>query len=620
MKTPRSILRSLRKTFLGIAPLAGLFVLASCGGGDSSTPPPQTTGTVAWSIHDAAGDFTSYAVTLNQITLTRQDGVVVKALPAPVPVDLSQLVNESELFGSTSLPSGTYTKMTIDVDYTGADISAENPSGQVVSLTPVTQGGSPAGVVSVTLQFASGQELVVSQGSATFASLDFDLAASNSIDFSASPPTVTVSPLLYASMNPADLPYSRASGTLQSVNTSDATYTIDVVPLFYTGTKDFGELTVATDDQTAFHVNGTDYTGSSGLDAMNSLAVGTATLAYGSYDRSAGRFEAVEVFVGSSVPGESMDAVHGSVVARSGNTLTVVGLTYVESTGEELRHSTVSVGVGASTVVYKAGDPSASVGIGDISVGQRVTILGTLTNTDPASLAMDAGATDTGYVRLAPADVSGSVVSINSGLVVLNLDAVNNHPVGWFDFTGTGSTSALDADPSSYEVNTGSLSLSGLALGQPAAIEGFVQPFGQAPPDFNAESIGNFKTDGARLMVLWRPDGTVAPFSTENPDQLVIDLSDPNLGPLAVLRRGGAPVDLTSLPASPSIVPPSSGTGLYAIKQGGVVTIHVGFANFVSDLQSRLNGSTVMVAFFARGGYDAGSNTYTATRIAAQLK
>jgi len=575
---------------------------------------------VALSIRDAAGDFTSYAVTIDQITLTRQDGVTVKALPAPVPVDLAQLVSESELFGTVSLPSGTYTKMAIDVDYTNADISAENASGQVIGLTPVTQGGAAAGVETVTVQFPSSQELVVSQGSATFASLDFDLEASNSIDFSASPPTVTVSPFLYASLNPADLPYSRASGTLRSVDTSNSTYAIDVVPLFYTGTKDFGQLTVATDSQTYFHVNGTDYTGSSGLGAMGSLAAGTATLAYGTYDRSADRFDAVEVFAGSSVPGESMDAVHGSVVARSGNTLTVVGLTHVVSTDEELRHSTVTVGVGSNTVVYKAGDPSASAGIGDISVGQRVTILGTLTNTDPTSLTMDAGTTDTGYVRLAPSQVAGSVVSVNSGLVVLNLDAVNNHPVGWFDFGGTGSTSSLDADPSNYEVDTGSLSLSGLTLGQPAEIDGFVQPFGQAPPDFNAETIGNFRTDGARLMVMWRPNGTVAPFSTENPDQLVIDLADPNLGPQAVLRRGGTRVDLTSLPASPSIVPPSGGTGLYAIKQGGVVTIHVGFANFVSDLQSRLNGSTVMVAFFARGGYDAGSNTYTATRIAAQLK
>ncbi len=602
-----------------LMPVAGLALLAACGGGGSSVQ-PAANGTLYLSINDATGDFSSYAVTINQITLTRDDGVVVKALAAPVQVDLAQLVNVSELFGSASIPSGTYPTMSIDIDYTNADISAENASGQVVTLVPVTQSGAAAGVQTVTIKFTSGDAIVVRQGTPVLASLDFDLAASNTIDFTASPPTVTVAPFLYAVANPAELPYSQASGTLSAVNVAAATYTIDVVPLFYTGTKDFGSLTVGTGAQTSFSIDGKGYVGSAGIQAMAALTAGAPTLAYGTYSPPDGQFDAEEVLAGSSVPGATSDAVHGAVTARSGNTLTVVGLTYVYSTGEELRHSTVTVSIGTNTLVYKAGDPSAQVGIGAISVGQRVTILGTLTNTDPTALAMDAGAQDAGYVRLAPTNADGEVVAINSSQVTLALSELARHPPSWYDFAGTGSTSTLDADPANYQVNTGAIDLSGLTLGEPAEVDGFVQPFGQAPPDFNATTVGNFSTGGARLMVGWHPNGTAAPFSTEDSNLLVINLADPNIGPIAVLRRGGKPVDLSTLPASPLIVPPTSGTGRYAIRRGGTVTIYVSFSAFAGALQTQLNGSTVMIGFFGTGGYDVQSNTFTATRIGVNLK
>lgn len=108
------------------------------------------------------------------------------------------------------------------------------------------------------------------------------------------------------------------------------------------------------------------------------------------------------------------------------------------------------------------------------------------------------------------------------------------------------------------------------------------------------------------------------PFSVFTTSQLSLDLADPELGPLQVLRRGGEMTDLTALPASPLIVPPANGLGTYAIRQDGVVTVYVSFAAFVTDLKDRLDGTTTLVSFFATGGYSSG--TYTATRIAAALK
>lgn len=607
-----------------LAPAFGLVALAACGGGSSSSsgfipPSAAATGTIAWSINDAAGDFTNYAVGLKDIKLTRDDGVVVEALPAPVNLDLAQLVDMSQLFGTVSLPSGTYTSMEIDVDYTNAQIAAENDQGQVVDLTPVTSGGGAAGVVAITVKFTGDDALVVSQGTPLLASLDFDLAASNSIDFNASPPTVTVAPLFYATADPLDVLSSRASGTLISVDTAASTYDIDIVPLFYTGTNDFGSLKVSTDAQTAFSVDGTQYVGATGLQAMDSLPAASPTLAYGTYQPASGSFSADEVLAGSSVPGVDSDVVQGSVTARSGNVLTVRGVTFVQATGEQIYHSIVTVSIGAGTIVYKAAEPSAQVGIGDISVGQRVTVLGTLTDTDPGSLAMDAGLNAPGYVRLEPSRVSGTVVAVGGAQLTLDLYELNRHPVDWFDFSGTGATSGEDADPSNYEIDAGTEDLSGLVVGQPGEVEGFVQPFGQAPPDFNAESVGNFQSSGSHLMVGWRPDGTATPFSTANSSSLVIDLQDPNLGPFAELRRGGVPTELASLPASPSIVPPGGGTGLYAIRKSGTVTIYVSFSQFVSAVQSQL-GSSVMIGLFGQGGYDSATNTYTAQRLSVILR
>ncbi|MGA7964450.1 MAG: DUF4382 domain-containing protein [Gammaproteobacteria bacterium] len=601
--------------------VVGLAVLAACGGGGtSSIVPSSTEGTVTFSIADSPGDFVNYAVDINQITLTRSDGVVVKALPAPVTVDLAQLVSSSQLFASATLPFGTYTTMSIDIGYANADISAENALDQVVSLTPVDSKGVPLTTATVTVKLSTTDPIVVQKGVPLLASLDFDLEASNVIDFGASPPTVTVSPFIYVAVNPADLPYAQASGLLASVDTTASTYTIDLMPLFYTGTKDFGSMVVGTGSQTFYAVNGATYTGSAGLQAIAALPTGTPTLAYGSYDLGKTMFEADQVYAGSSVPGVNSDSVHGSVIARSGNTLTVFGVTYIKATSEQIYHSTVTVDLGTNTTVYIAGDPVTAATLAAISVGSRVTIQGTLTDTTPSSLTMDAGVQDTGYVRVGPSRVSGTVSTINSGQVNLVLAEVNHHPVGWFNFAGTGSTSTLDADPANYEVATGTLDFSGLSLGTATEINGFVQPFGQAPPDFNAVSLGDFAAANTRLMVGWRPNGTTAPFSVENTTQLVIDLADPNIGPFAVLREGGVLTNLTSLPASPTVAPDSRGTGLFAIRKAGTVTIYVSFASFVTALQSQLNGSTVMIGLFARGGYDAGSNTFTVQRMAVNLR
>lgn len=620
----RNLSHFFRLAFAGLV----LAVLASGCGGSSSSPavdcsqPAAQAGAncapLVLSLKDATGDFASYVVRLRQVTLLRSDGLTANVLAAPAQVDFSQLVDASQVMATAYVPSGTYVSMSMTLDYSDADIEAESATGSLVKLVPVDSAGQPLGVTTVTVDLGSGSEIVVQHDNTTLASLDFDLAASNTVKLSATPPSVVVSPILYASVNPADLPTSTAMGTLTGVDIAAGTYGIQVQPLFYLGNKTFGPLTVATSSSTSFEIGGAPFTGSAGLKALATQAAGTATLAYGQYSPSDGRFEAEEVYAGSSVPGASLDAVDGSVLSRSGNLLTVRGVVYVKATSTVLYHALVTVTLGSKSVVYKAGEPGTLLTVGDVSVGQRVALLGTLTNINLTALALDAGSAGKGYVRLAPAEVSGTLVSASAGQIVLNLDEVNHHRVAWYDFAGTGTTSADDADPSLYQVATGSLGVSSLTVGSPAEVWGFVSPFGSAPPDFTAESVGAYKLSGARIMASWRPDGSATPFSVATSSQLSLDLSDPNLGPLEVLRRGSEVVDLNSLPASPLITPPSSGLGGYAIRQNGVVTVYVGFPAFVADLQARLAAGGKLTMFFATGGYANG--TFTATRIAAAIK
>jgi len=74
------------------------------------------------------------------------------------------------------------------------------------------------------------------------------------------------------------------------------------------------------------------------------------------------------------------------------------------------------------------------------------------------------------------------------------------------------------------------------------------------------------------------------------------------------------------LPASPRIVPPDSGPTAYLIVMRGESLAFHDFADFVAELGTRLNGSTVTLGFNASGRYDGDSNTLTARSIVVLLK
>ncbi len=72
---------------------------------------------------------------------------------------------------------------------------------------------------------------------------------------------------------------------------------------------------------------------------------------------------------------------------------------------------------------------------------------------------------------------------------VVDVTRINGRNASLYNFAGTGSDAASDADPFNYEVNTGVLDVAAIAGDAPLAVRGHVVPFGQAPLDFDAQTI-----------------------------------------------------------------------------------------------------------------------------------
>ena len=95
-----------------------------------------------------------------------------------------------------------------------------------------------------------------------------------------------------------------------------------------------------------------------------------------------------------------------------------------------------------------------------------------------------------GYVRMALSYVRGGVVALPGATndFTLNVSSINGRATKLYDFTGTG-TAGNDADPAHYEVDTGTLTLEGIAVDETVKLSGFPTPFGAAPPDYNAQTV-----------------------------------------------------------------------------------------------------------------------------------
>ncbi len=388
--------------------------------------------------------------------------------------------------------------------------SAWRSTGAPVAATVVDGTGAPLGVVTLDIQLDNANHVVIAPGRPSLLQLDFDLAASHDVDITATPAIAIAQPFVVATIMPVEDKDLRVRGPLVSVDVNASSYVIDLRPFNHPSAR-LGRFTVHTDATTAFEIDGVEYEGAAGLAQLAGEPAGTRTAAAGVLDLSDRTFTATDVLAGDSVPGPRFDVVRGNVIAREGDTLTVRGGTVIRR-DDSVRYlrGDITVLIGPDTLVTRDGGGRNLLRPGAISVGQRINAFGKVTATPSVdSLTLDA---TQGRVRMKLTHLSGRVVTAVPGLVTLDLFAIDGRRPEAFDFSGTGVSSDMDADPENYEILTGALAVDALLTDTPARVFGFVTPFGFAPPDFVGRTLVDFSGVRAVMGVGWGLDGTAAPF------------------------------------------------------------------------------------------------------------
>jgi hypothetical protein len=613
---------------------------------------------VAWvTLTAQPGDFASYIVNVDSITLTRSDGTSWPALATPETVDFTKLSDHSELWGTATIPIGTYVSASIVLDYTsvatgGQSVIAVMVNGLPQTATVVTPVGQPVITQTINVVFdPAGQPTVLPTYATTAAirlAIDFDLAASTAAyNPAVTPVSLAVKPYLTVGLAPSDQKLIRVRGPLINSSVTLGTYTVYVRP-FLDEADNLGSLSLFVDPSTIYATNGVVTTGTSatgGLTQLSQSSAGTTiTAAYTTFEptatpsATAGKFHAKYVIAGSTLEDVYTSGLEGDVVSRTGNTLKVRGSTLQLYTGGTIGTSIyntadATVTLGAATIVTADDTTLTDLNYNSVAVGQHVVVRGLYTAPSTGVVDIDATgstATNTGSVRLISTQLWGSLVSSGAGTLSMNLQTINDWPVSAFTFAGNGTSAATDPLAAAFAVKTGALTIPVTTVADPLWIDGLVAPFGSAPPAFDATAIASEASVPASLQVHWTTTGTKTPFSALSSSGLTIDSANTSLG-TAVIRVGPESIALASLPASPqfTVVPQagiaSSVAGVFMFKprfsygDPTAVTpagIHVfsAFGTFATDLTAAL-ATTSALQLVARGTYNRATNTFSASSV-----
>ncbi|MCQ3828605.1 metallophosphoesterase [Microbulbifer elongatus] len=617
-------------------------LLTACGGGaggnapageqNNAPPPPSNAqcetsdngsdseqcGALFVGITDADGDFLQYQVAVVSLSLERADGAVVEVLPSANTVDFAQYVDVTELVTAATVPVGTYIGGEITLDYREADVRVE-VAGEARAATVVDDGGAQVEQITLALTIDNRNQLVIAPGIPAMLTADFDLAASHTVDVSGAEPAVTLYPVLVAEVNAHEHKDFRIRGPLITVAEKENDYRIAVRP-FYRSQGRFGGVDIETDSETTWEINGEAYVGAAGLAALAELEAGTATLAMGVYEGGSRVFRARAVLVGASVPGAELDAVEGHVVARSDNLLTVRGATLVRTDGALAFNQQVTVQLADTTVVRKPLKPFELLTTDDISIGQRIRILGEWEN-ERGSLQAQSGRAHLLLTRLSA--TGGERVSDTLQVAAL---AFGGRDISLFDFSGTGDVPENDASPTAYQVSAAGLHLGAIDPGAPLSIRGYVAPYASAPVDFNALSVADFSDARARMLLSWQGEGDTGAFVSLDGAGLTLS-ADGAIGAAHHIRRGAHHTDLFTLDALPSIAPADAqrfSCGIYTLAVPGddsrELLFFSDFGSFATELGDRLAGGAAVKLLHASGYFDDGDNRFSAIGLSVVLR
>lgn len=615
-----------------VAILLMALALAACGGGSETTATsavssaecdpanPDTfdeCGSVVVAITDADGDFVNYTVDILSLELETANGRTVETLPRKTRMNFADYVELSEVMTVATVPPAVYVAGTIRLSYDDAEVFVAMGDGSKETVVKDLNGNT-LGETALRIQLSNRDQLRVNRRATAFLQLDFDLDASHEVDVSMTPAEAVTQQFIVAEVSPVDEKQIRVRGPLTQVNEDESSYVVAVRP-FHDRVGDHGRMKVYTTDDTEFEVDGESYIGSEGLRALAAAGQGAPTVAGGTLNLANREFTAGVVLAGSSVPGHDRAAVRGNVIARDGNLLTIRGATVIPHDRRAHFHDDVVVEIGPDTKVFKDGDGRDDQGIRAISIGQRVTVYAGRPDampavTDAASPQILLDATQ-GAVRMHVTHVSGIVNTVMTGQTDITLHTIDRRRVGIFDFTGTGASPDLDADPDNYEIATGNLTLADFSAGKPIVARGFPEAFGTAPPDFTGRTVVDYTDVRSALGVGWGAEGTVAPFLRMDGEGLLIDNQNEDIDARHHIKHGPVLIDLTALDSNTLIVPRESGRMLFFIKTADSLRQYSDFGDFIADLSTSLNGATTARSMFARGIYDVDANSMTVHKV-----
>jgi hypothetical protein len=609
--------------------ILSLLAIAACSG---ST-------VVTLTATPSSDPFVTYRVGVASIQLRTSSGKPsLMILPSETTVDFTKVTDLAEVLGAPTVPKGTYSGAEITLDYSNAQIIYDDGSLDGVALTPVDASGKALALARVIVSIDPADPLRSAAKSANRLSLSFNLAASNLINLSNG--TVTITPLISASMQPIDAKQVRLDGPLLSAN--DSFLTTGVTP-FETTTAALGSLSIAPSDTTTYEINGFVSTGAAGQVQIAALPSNTVTTVFGTLTAtnsasissnttttntnttdtnttpiattpttsttSTVTFTASQVQVDGSVQGVGLARLSGTVAARSGNTLGIEDATLLQNGTETLVPGTTIVSVGPSTLVTFFGQGvEAAISAQQISVGSVIEAFGTASNTSTGQVLLDASA---GRVRLDLTSAAGVVTVQGSNTLTLDLTAMGGRAISAFDFTGSG------AAPTQYGVAFNPApDLTNSTVGAPVIVTGFTNAFASASPNFTASSLLDPTTIDAELVVDWS-GGSAAPFSSFDSASIVLDPATSNFGLRHQIQIGSQVVNLVGLAANPSITPATSSTAVFSIGHVSSSTVEnfETYTAFITQLQTELNGTTLATGMTAIGQYTASTSAFAATNI-----
>jgi hypothetical protein len=490
------------------------------------------------------------------------------------------------------------------------------------------------------------------------------------VDRSVSPAKVYVRPMVTVGVQPADTKLIRVRGPLINSSVNVNTYTVYIRP-FYDEANNIGTLTLFSQPNTIYTLNGKTYVGNNGLDALSVLSAGTTmTAGYTTFQTdynpangaTAGKFNLAYVVAGSTLEDIYTEGMTGDVIARTDDTLTLLGSTLILNTADTYSYEfeDTKVLLGSGTIVT-ADNNSTLTGLNSasISVGQHVTVRGLYNVLADGTTEIDSTGTsaqNTGSVRLQSTELWGPLVSSAAGSLAMDVQTINDWPVSDYTFTGNG---AAAVNAAAFQVDTGSIPLPlGAVNGDPLWASGFTTPFGTAPPDFIANAVndessvqlaggavggampttpgtlacglGSQVCDPATLEVIWDP-GIPTPLLGLSDDGFSINL-DADYLYSAVIRIGPEYINVPSLPASPQVVPttlvptstfaPRYTVGVFAtatttstVTSTTAFHTYSSFPSFVSETLQTVSLDARGLQLAAKGVYNRTTNTFTATSI-----